>query len=107
MQPIFGLSNRSAARAVTSAGQYCAPGGGSGEQLRIYNAGPNDVCILAGDGTQTAAFPTDSATAANGAGVVIGAGIIEIFSCPLLVNLHLICAAGNTATVYCSRGNGQ
>lgn len=103
----IGISNTSGMRAITSAGQYLNVGGGQGDQMRIYNFGPNKVCILDGDGTQTAAMPTDSATA-NGKGSVIAAGATEIFSMKAgWTNIHAICAATETATIFAGRGNGN
>ena len=102
----FTISNTSGARAITSAGQYLAIGGGAGDQVRIYNAGPNPVAALCGLGSQTAIFPTDSATA-NGAGVVIAPGATEVFSMCQGGSMHFICAATQTATVYASRGLGN
>src|SRR4051812_37675571 len=102
---VFNLSAQSSgARAITSAGQRITLPGGEGEQVRIYNSGPNDVCALSGTGAQVAAFPTDAATP-NGAGVVIAAGNTEVFSCANS-DVHFICKATQTATVFVSRGKG-
>lgn len=104
--PIFNVSNTGGRRAVTSAGQRLALGGGGGDQIRVYNKGPDDVCLLVGDGTQSAVFPTDAATS-NGAGLVMGPGV-EVFSIQnASVDVHAICDTGGTATIYVSRGNGQ
>jgi hypothetical protein len=72
--------------------------------VRIFNSGPNAVCALAGDGTQIAAFPTDSATP-NGKGDVIAAGKTEVFSCNAS-DIHFICQAAQTATIFVRRGKG-
>jgi hypothetical protein len=100
----FSLGGTSGARAITSAGQHITVPGGEGEQVRIYNSGPNAVAALSGAGSQTAIFPTDAATP-NGSGAVIGAGGVEIFTCQA-ADIHFITLAGQTATVYFSRGKG-
>ena len=99
------MSLRSGARAIDSTGQRLTLPGGQGDQIRIFNIGPNAVCVLHGAGAQTAVFPTDSATP-NGKGVVIGVGSTEVFTVPGPVDLHSICLAAQTATIYVSRGQG-
>lgn len=102
---VFNLSAQtSGSRAITSAGQRLTLPGGEGEQIRIFNSGPNAVCGLAGAGAQVAVFPTDAATP-NGAGTVIGAGMAETFSCSA-TDIHFITLAGQTATVFLTRGKG-
>lgn len=105
MEPI-NIPQTSGCRNIDSTGEYLAVGGGHGNQTRIYNSGPNAVCVLSGTGAQLAIFPTDNATA-NGSGVVIPAGNTEVFTMQPGGSLHFICLAGQTATVYASRGLGE
>jgi hypothetical protein len=103
---IFPLSLSSACRAVTSAGQFTTMPGGANSQIRIYNAGPNKVCVRSSDGAQLAVMPTDAA-APNGVGVVIPPNGVEPFTLPAgPSSLHAICAAGETAEIYFSVGVG-
>ena len=104
LQP-FNLSNKSGARAIDSTGQRLTIPGGIGDQIRILNLGPNIVCVMAGSGSQTAVMPTDNATP-NGSGLVIAVGSTEVFSIGSSVDIHAICAAAATATIYVSRGSG-
>jgi formylmethanofuran dehydrogenase subunit A len=106
MDEVFPISRSSGARVITSSGQRATLPGGANSQVRIHNAGPNAVCVLAGSGAQVAAFPTD-ALVPNGAGVVIPENGVEPFSLPAgSTDLHAICLAGETATIYFSVGVG-
>jgi hypothetical protein len=81
--------------------------GGENSQIRIYNAGPNKVCVRSSDGSTAAVMPTDSATP-NGVGTVIPPNGVEPFTLPAgASSLHGICAAGETATIYFSVGLGD
>lgn len=102
----FNLSATSGARAIDSTGQRMTLPGGQGNQIRVYNFGPNLVAILAGPGTQTASIPTDSATP-NGKGCVVAVGATEVFSITDTTDIHAICAVTQTATIYVSRGMGN
>lgn len=96
----FVSSITSGARAITNAGQRLAVGGGGGAYVRVYNIGTNKVAVLAGDGTQLAAMPTDNA-AANGKGAVIAPGQNEVLRCPAgYVDIHAITEGAETATIY-------
>lgn len=101
----FNLSLRSGARIIDSTGERMTIPGGQGNQIRILNLGPNIVCVLHGDGTQSAVMPTDNATP-NGSGTVIGIGSTEVFSVGSATDIHAICAAAGAATIYVSRGQG-
>lgn len=103
----FSLNITSGARAVTAANTNATIPGGEGEQLRVYNAGPNLVAIFASNGAGVAVFPTDNATP-NGKGAVIAVGGVELFSLPNGADtLNAICPAAGTATIYYSRGKGD
>lgn len=105
MEPIS-IAFESGCRTVTSSGQYYTLGTELGDQIRVVNAGASPVCILPGTGSQTAVFPTNAASA-NGAGVYIPAGNTEIFTVRTSTSLHCICAAGQTTTLYISKGGGE
>lgn len=103
---IANISNTSGARAIDSTGERLTLPGGEGDQCRIFNIGPNAVCILDGDGTQSAAFPTSNATP-NGKGTVLASGATEVFTLKAsATDLHAICLAGQTATIYVGRNKG-
>jgi hypothetical protein len=103
----FSLNITSAAKAITATSTNAVIPGGEGEQLRVYNVGPNLVSVYASRGNGTAVFPTDNATP-NGTGVVIPVGGVEIVTMPFGADtLNAICPAAGTATIYLSRGKGN
>lgn len=67
-------------------------------QLRIYNAGPNDVFIRLGNGALTAVVATD---------MPIPAGAVEVFTKNAAGSVAGICAGTGTATVYLTAGEGE
>jgi hypothetical protein len=102
----FSLNVTSGARAITSASTSISIPGGDGEQVRVYNAGPNLIAVMCSVGAGTAIFPTDNATP-NGKGCVIPVGGVETFSLIAGADtLSAICPAAGTATMYVSRGKG-
>jgi hypothetical protein len=75
--------------------------------LMISNAGPNIVAVNVGGSTVAASLP--SAGNVDGEGWVVLAGAIIIIPCPHLSDCTVAAAtdAGETATVFVSRGWGQ
>lgn len=68
------------------------------QTMRVYNAGPNKAFLRWGVGAQTA-LTTD---------MPVGPTNTETFSLPpQAATVAAICATGETATVYCTPGEGQ
>ena len=67
-------------------------------QLRIYNAGPNDVFVRLGNGALTAFVATD---------MPIPAGAVEIFTKNAAGSVAGICAGTGTATLDLTAGEGE
>lgn len=67
-----------------------------GQNMRVYNAGPNTAFIRFGNGAQTAVL-TDTP---------VPVGVIENFFKGNFDTMAAICAATQTATVYFTPGNG-
>lgn len=101
----FSLNATSGAKALTSSSSSATLPGGEGEQIRVFNLGPNKAAVLVTLGAATAVMPTDNATA-NGKGVVIPAGGVETFTIGNADTISGICASTETATIYFSRGKG-
>jgi len=98
---------------VTAAASSGVIPGGEGEQLRIYNAGPNLVAVTTstgvGTGTSIPVFPVAGASPSpvNGVGSVIAVGATEVFSTKTCDTINAICPATGTAVLYYSRGKGN
>jgi len=85
------------AATATSANAALNAVDGNMNVLRVANAGPNTVFIRWGATAQTA-VTTD---------MPILAGTVEVFSKGAATNVAAICAAGQTATLYLTCGEGQ
>jgi len=80
--------------ALTTAGDL------SGQNVMIYNKGPGDVFFN---------FGTTANTSASISGhMVLPVGFMGTFDCPgAIKRIAAICNAGESATLYASRGNGN
>ncbi len=79
-----------------------SPQGQSG--ALVYNAGPNTAFLAAGASNVAAVAPIDG-TPANGQ--PIPGGAIMALTFPPNAYFSAICAAGETATIYITRGEGN
>lgn len=66
-------------------------------QVRIYNAGPNDVFVRFGTGAMTAVVSID---------MPVPAGAVEVFTKTAAGTVAGICAGTGTATLYLTAGEG-
>jgi|SRR5215217_6040844 len=107
------LANSSGSMGVTATASSGLIPGGEGDQIRIYNAGPNLVAVTTSNGvgitTSIPIFPVAGASPSpvNGVGSVIAVGATEVFSIKSCDTINAICPTAGTAVLYYSRGKGN
>lgn len=104
-----GLGRTSGARALTATAAVANIPGGEGEQLLIYNKGPNAAAIVtyssADAAPSVAVMPTDNA-APNGLGGILPPGSFGSVTIGSADRMSGICASTETATILYSRVKG-
>lgn len=104
--------NLTAALAVTSTSTVtpiqvkAAVPQGSMTQRSFYNAGPND-CFVAANAAQGSAVAVVPTAGSPALGFPIPAGALVIYSHAPNTFFAAICAAGKTATLYITPGEGN
>lgn len=95
--PTGATVSRAATSTTASVAITSAALGQGGTCVRLHNIGPNIAFVKFGvSGVEAAA--TD---------LPIPVGVVEVFAIgPLVTHMAAICASGQTATVYCTPGQG-
>jgi len=107
------LENSHGFLAVTPAAASAYLPGGSQDQLRVYNVGPNIVSVTVSNGAMTAQSTPAIGTAVvypappNGVGTIIAVGATEVFTVKACDTINAIAPAAGSATIYFGRGKGN